>query len=267
MRARAFSFLIFLFASAVNGQSSKTYESLSAVLWTQTAVERSALTRQTYRSAEQALRRALEDPHWTAALEQTSGFDKLAPAVILDLDETVLDNSALRARLTLDGKSYSGEVWAKWVAAGQAAAVPGAVEFLKFAQMEGVAAFYITNRVCDAASVSDPTVAVLRNLSIPFQEGRLLCKAKETDSPDKSARRTKVAAAYRVLLLIGDDFNDFLTAPSDRAAREYLLKVHERFFGDRWFLLPNPMYGSWEGAAGYELPAKLDALRPWKPAQ
>jgi len=76
-----------------------TYENLNAVLWVQTSVEYQASSAQTYHSAELALARGLNNPHWTAAVEQNANFEMLPPAVILDLDETVLDNSVFQARL------------------------------------------------------------------------------------------------------------------------------------------------------------------------
>ena len=76
-----------------------TYENLNAVLWVQTSVEYQASSAQTFHSAELALARGLNNPHWTAAVEQNANFEMLPPAVILDLDETVLDNSVFQARL------------------------------------------------------------------------------------------------------------------------------------------------------------------------
>jgi acid phosphatase len=254
--------LLFSCTLAVNGQQCRTYDNLSGVVWTRSSSEQAALARQVFRGAEQSLSRALEDPHWTAALEQGAGFENLPPAVILDLDETVLDNSGYQARLLREGKAASAPEWERWVGEQKAAALPGAVEFLEYARLEGVTAFYVTNRVCDPGSAADPTVSLLRRLSVPLGEGRLLCKAKEPDSGDKSARRAKVAASHRVLLLIGDDLNDFLTAPDSREGRDYQLRIHERFFGERWFILPNPMYGSWERVAGMDTAKKLESLKP-----
>src|ERR1035441_1780725 len=93
-----------LFALVSASPVGSTYENLNAVLWIQTSVEYQASAAQTYRSAESALLRGLENPHWTAALEQTTNFETLPPAVILDLDETVLDNSVFRARLVAAGE-------------------------------------------------------------------------------------------------------------------------------------------------------------------
>jgi acid phosphatase len=237
-------------------------ENLNAVLWIQTAAEFRASAYQTYRAAEHSLMRALADPNWTAALEQSpETAAKLPPAVILDLDETVLDNTPIQARLMLDRKPYSEAEWVRWVHERRAEALPGAVDFLKVAHANGASIFYITNRTCDPMRADDPTVQVLRKLSLPFKPQRLFCR---TDTGDKSARRAKVAAAHRVLLLVGDDLNDFVSIPSEAAnpaGRALLADAHRRYWGDRWFMLPNPMYGSWERAVGLDPSAKIKALR------
>jgi 5'-nucleotidase (lipoprotein e(P4) family) len=234
-------------------------DTVNAVLWTQSAAEYHASAVQTYRAAERQLLAALRDPNWTAAVEQTaSDFGKLPPAVILDLDETVVDNSPMQARLIKENKTFNEADWTRWVRESRAGLVPGAMDFLKVAHGAGVAIFYITNRQCDPTSASDPTVLNLKQLGLPFASTRLFCR---TDISDKSPRRTRVANAHRVLLIIGDDFNDFYTVPQSQMTIEARLaaaRAHDRWWGDRWFMLPNPMYGNWERALG---PKKLDALR------
>lgn len=237
-------------------------ENLTAVLWTQSSAEFRASAYQTYRAAEASLLRALADPNWTAALEQMpEAAAKLPPAVILDLDETVLDNSASQGRLIHERKYFSEPEWARWVAERRAELLPGALDFLKVAHANSVAIYYITNRVCDPQKSDDPTVENLRRLAVPLAPHRLLCK---TDTGDKSPRRAKVANAYRVLLLIGDDFNDFVSIPgpaANPAGRAVLADAHRRYWGERWFMLPNPMYGSWERVFGTEIGRKMEALR------
>src|SRR5229473_2100521 len=121
------------------------YEDLNAVLWVQKSVEDAGVLTETYRTAERTLTRAIENKHWTAALEQTGKFEDLPPAVILDLDETVLDNSPFMAQLVLSGQAFTDPAWDKWVAEARATALPGAVRFLNSAFLAGVAPIYITN--------------------------------------------------------------------------------------------------------------------------
>ncbi len=248
--------LIAVVAAALPAQN--TYENLNAVAWMQTSAEYRALAIQTYRSAEASLVRALADPTWTAAIEQTQPADKLQPAVILDLDETVVDNSAYQAKLTATHGAFNDETWTAWVRESRAGLVPGAAEFLAFAHARGVAIFYVTNRVCDPSKTDDPTVALVRKLNLPLAFGRLRCRA---ETGNKSPRRASIASGYRVVLLIGDDYNDFLAAGTSAAERTAAMLPYERYFGERWFLLPNPSYGSWERVTGSTVKEKLEKLR------
>jgi 5'-nucleotidase (lipoprotein e(P4) family) len=242
-----------------------TYENLNAVLWMQTAVEYKASTVQTYRLAQAALLAGLRDPHWTGALEQTGDFGNLPPAVILDLDETVLDNSVFEARTTVAPAANPGQAWITWEDERSAGLIPGAMDFLQFAHANGVTPIYITNRVCDSAKEDDPTVQVLRKLQVPLDSAPavLFCSKNNKDT-DKTARRKLVTAKFRVLLLFGDQLGDFLQIPASMAnleGREQLFLAHQSLWGERWFQLPNPTYGSWERAVGSTVDEKLKHLR------
>jgi acid phosphatase len=242
-----------------------TYENLNATLWMQTAVEYKASTMQTYHLAEGALVRGLADHHSTAALEQTGDFENLPPAVVLDLDETVLDNSPFEARLVASGAAWSAGAWKVWLNEEDATMIPGAMDFLEFARDKHVAPIYITNRTCDPTNDNDPTVQQLRKLKLPLATGAdwLLCEQPGAGS-DKTARRAEVALHYRILLMFGDQLGDFLGIPkasANLAGREKLFEDHQAMWGERWFQLPNPTYGSWEAAMGYTVEEKLPYLR------
>lgn len=235
--------------------SAQTHENLHATLWMQTSVEYSALVTQAYRAVRLNLAAALKNKNWTAALEQPqSGRElrRLPRAVILDLDETVLDNSPFQAGLIRDNVPFTEERFAAWVAEARATALPGAAEMLEFVRSRKVEVFYITNRVCRSDDPADPTVRVLTAVRFPLAAGHLICKAALTDPSDKSARRRGIAERYRILLMFGDDFNDFIPAPrggstEDRIrARRELAARHASYWGERWIVLPNPAYGSWE---------------------
>jgi 5'-nucleotidase (lipoprotein e(P4) family) len=244
--------------------STPAYENLNSTLWVQTSVEYRAGAIQTYHWAQAALVRGLQDQHWTAALEQNGNFEALPPAVILDLDETVLDNSVFQSRLVASGEPFSEDAWTKWVNERNAGLVPGSIEFLQFAHANGVATLYITNRMCDPSRDEDPTVRLVRTLQLPVEPiaDRLFC-AEQNDG-DKTSRRAKAASHYRILLLFGDQLEDFLKVPrefADLEGRQKLFIAHQALWGERWFQLSNPMYGSWERAAGNTLPDKLSRLR------
>ena len=257
--------LLLTFAVIAPAQTAPpTYPNLNAVLWAQRSVEYASVATQTYRAAEAMAMQALRDPHWTAALEQTGQYAELPPAIIIDLDETVWDNSPIQARLTKEGAPYTSEAWQQWVNTEKARAIPGAVKFLNAMVLNGISPFYITNRTCDPSNQSDPTLSNLRKLHIPVGLGRLICKTKESDPGDKSSRRARVAERNRILLIIGDDLNDFVTIPGEQNTaeiRDGLFQAYESLWGEKWFMIPNPTYGSWERSVGMDLNKKLDALR------
>jgi acid phosphatase len=249
-----------------------THENLNAVVWMQTAVEYQASARQAYHAARASLDTALADPKWTAATEQTGDVSSLPPAVILDLDETVLDNSPFQARLAADTTpekplSYEESAWRRWVAERKATAIPGAVEFLKYAVSRGVTPIYVSNRNVKDADNRDlgevATRDVLKKLGVPVEERSdtvLLRGENGWESSDKGPRRTFVAKSYRILLLVGDNFEDFVSV-TDKSigGRDALAAKYSDWWGARWIVLPNPTYGSWGQAVTLGAPQGSDA--------
>ncbi len=226
-----------------------THENINAVLWVRTSLEYRHVTTQAFRLASVMLDRALADSRWTAALEQTSGYENLPPAVLLDVDETVLDNSPAQVEAM---KSPTGlfreEDWDRWVRKAEAKAIPGAAEFLKLAAAKGVEIFYVTNR--EARHEAD-TVRNLAGEDLPFADTQHVLVKGEVPGwgSDKASRRRYLASRYRILLLIGDDANDFLSGVrSGLHEREFAAGPYEAYLGTKWIALPNPTYGSWENA-------------------
>ena len=205
------------------------HEGLNGVLWVQTSAEFWALTSATYNSGHVLLERALGDKSWSAALEQASGYENLPPAVILDLDETVLDNSPAQAQIVLERTTYQQEMWTAWVDTMAAAAIPGAQPFIAFAETKGVKVFFVTNR---AVSEQPATLKNLAALGIKASDESVLSPGENGWTSDKTARRSAIAKSYRVLLLVGDDMNDFVATtnltPPQRVA---LAKQYRRPMG------------------------------------
>lgn len=227
-----------------------TNELLDGILWVQTSGEYEAVTTQVFRTAAARLEEALADPAWSALAEETPGpVVGLPPAIIVDLDETILDNSPFEARLVADNIDYSSDLWEEWVEKGSAQAIPGAQEFLDFAQSKGVEVFYVTNR--DAKS-EEATRRNLRLLGLPASQDRdtVLMNGEKGWGSDKSSRRLTVAEDFRVLLLLGDDLNDFVSgAQADEPeSRRQLARKYSDRWGRQWHVLPNPLYGSWEAS-------------------
>jgi 5'-nucleotidase (lipoprotein e(P4) family) len=166
-------------------------------------------------------------------------------AVIVDADETVIDNGAYEAFLIGQDFGYSSKTWEPWMAAARAKAMPGAAAFLNYASSKGVEIFYVTNRKMVGYEGTEKN---LTDLGFPDVDKKHLLL--RTDSSDKQARRDKVAAQYEVALLLGDNLNDFLSVFSKKGVEERLAetdKVKDQW-GGRFIVFPNPTYGDWEGA-------------------
>ena len=241
---------------------SATHELLDSVLWVQTSVEHDAAYEQAYRQARAMLDRARKDRKWTAAIEQSPGFERLPPAVILDIDETILDNSPEEAEHAA-GRDRPG-LWDEWVRQERATALPGALAFTRYAAANGVAVFYVTNRNTSAKA---PTLRTLERLGFPLQHSAdsIYCRGEKPEwTSDKGSRRALIAQRYRILLLIGDDLGDFLSGIRvSSEERRRIALTHSSWWGERWIILPNPMYGSWESALYGNNPAmpKTEQLR------
>lgn len=235
---------------------------LQSVLWVQNSAEFKANARQVYANATRALEEAIRDRSWSA-LAQTNAA-RLPLAVILDLDETAISNIPFEARAIRAGVTYSQLLWDEWVASASATAIPGASDFIAAARRNNVMPFYITNRrVTESPKITEnldklgfPVVKVPDEPGTTTDNLLLRNDRKEWADSDKTARRDWVAQRYRVLLLIGDDLNDFIsTTNKSEAERDDIVNQHGEDWGKRWFILPNPMYGSWQSAALTRTPA------------
>lgn len=239
----------FALACGTSRQTVTNHSTTRATLWVQNAAEYRALTTQIYGNAVSCLEPALEDSSWTAALEQQQNFKGRPPAVILDVDETVLDNSAFQARMIKQNNDFDLGQWNLWVSEAKADLVPGAIEFVKAAHKLDVSVFYVTNR---EAAVEEGTRNNLLNLGfpLPVNEDVILSNGERQNwTSDKINRRAHLAESYRILMLLGDDLNDFLPAKNtDREKRATLVEQHREKWGRKWHILPNPVYGSWEQA-------------------
>lgn len=223
-------------------------EKINAVLWIQTAAEYEGLALQAFNTARTMLDKALLDPSWTAALEQTSSLTGLPPAIIADIDETLLDNTAHEVRLIRRQEPFNETSWNSWVNEARATAIPGATDFARYAKSRGVTVFYVTNRV---SAVEEGTRRNLEKHGFPTEDFDTVFSKGEKNwsSSDKGPRRAEVASRYRILLLVGDDLGDFTSVASQpRDKRSAFVKQFTENWGTRWIVIPNPIYGSWERA-------------------
>ncbi|MBL3654779.1 5'-nucleotidase, lipoprotein e(P4) family [Fulvivirga sediminis] len=206
----------------------------NSVLWYQRSAEMTASYLQAYQYAEYLLSNKLD----------TMEFQK-PPAVVLDIDETVLDNSPYEAQLIEEGKTYASESWKKWTDEVRAEVLPGAKEFLTYAKENGVEVFYISNR---KQTELESTIQNLTMLDLPNADQNHIFLKSGTS--DKTERRQHVANDYTIILFVGDNLTDYSQLYADRGkdmGKNILLKNKEELL-DNFIILPNPMYGEWEGS-------------------
>ena len=206
---------------------------IMATLWYQRASECRALYYQAFNAARLSLDKQL-----------TLNSDKTKPrAVVVDIDETVFDNSPFETNSIRTGKGFSSALWKEWTDMAKAQATPGSLEFLKYAKSRGVETFYISNR--DTAA-TEKTLKNLQALGFPFADrDHLLLKS---NTSNKTKRRNKVSLTHEILILAGDNIGDFDEILEDRSENYgfALVDSMKEEFGNRFIVLPNPMYGSWE---------------------
>ncbi len=240
-------------------------DNLNAVLWQQTSAEYHANALQSFKLAQVALEAALKQPTLTAAVEQTGSFAALPPAVIVDVDETMLDNSAFQARLIKSGAPFAEADFTAWCNEHVALSVPGAREFSNFANSRGVRMIYLSNRDVSLTEVTRVNLAEL-GFSDTSNSGTFLFRDKANGMDSKGQRRAIAAKKYRIVMLIGDNLGDFNEGyKADVKARRTLVTDFSDYWGSRWFMIPNPGYGSWEQTLfGFDMSQTSDVIRQKK---
>lgn len=207
---------------------------LYPLLFQQTAAEYRALCYQAFNTARMQLDKTLkQNPH------------KKNLAIITDLDETILDNSQIEAHKLKTGKEISYREWINWLNKPGLPTVPGGVDFLKYAGSKGVHIFYISNRDVRGVPI---TLTILQKLRLPDADSSHMLFM--SDDFSKESRRQAVMKNYDVIMLLGDNLDDFLQAfefrpINERAAATDSLKNE---WGKKFIVLPNAFYGEWENA-------------------
>jgi len=212
-------------------------EAILALSWVQTAAEFKALAHQAFNIAK--LR-------WD--MDKQDG----KKAVVVDLDETVIDNSPFNAGLIGKDYGYGSAKWKEWCDAESATAIPGAVAFLNHVDKSGGAVFYLSNRKAQPGKNYDLTEVTMNNLkALGFPQVDKDHMLLRTGTSKKQPRRDIIKEkGYRIVLLLGDNLNDFSSAfgaetIDERAAA---VEMNKEKFGDIFIVLPNPIYGNWEAA-------------------
>jgi 5'-nucleotidase (lipoprotein e(P4) family) len=238
--------------------------SLTANIYNQTAAEYRACCRTIYTAAGYRLEELMEE----------ADPPPVRPAVVMDLDETVLDISSFQTFLYENGLSYTSELWSIYEREGveEVLLVPGAGEFIRSAEALGVSVVYLSNR---NRANQKYTIATLERLGLDTDGivDRLYLRPDGASS-DKSPRRDAIVARHNVLMIFGDNLRDFseVFAPvrlaGDATTEDYLRAIGARdaavdaaacHWGVDWFVLPNCMYGEWEKLVP---PDPVDIMRP-----
>ena len=221
---------------------------LDAILWQTTSAEYQVLAKSIYATATLHLERALADRHWSALPEQQDNFQHLPPAIIMDIDETVLDTGRFQSHLVKNRTRFSTAVWREWMSHNDPPAVPGALDFISFAQARGVTVFFITNRDQATEAATRRHLGAV-GIELPTDIDTVLCANERADwGIDKGRRRRFLGQTHRALMLFGDDLGDFISEYRNSPAARFKEPFKHSFWGTKWFMLPNPMYGSWEGS-------------------
>jgi len=233
----------------------------AGVLWVRDSAEYQAVTAQVYAQARRDLPQLLADAHWTAVPEQTVVAGK-PPAIILDVDETVVSNAAYQETLAIEPYSRFGHF--DWMRKHKAVPIRGAAETIDAARAAGVEVFFVTNRACERFEDIDGdcpyeqvTIDDLREAGIQTDAEHVLMAWEQPGwKKEKLSRREHIARTHRVIMLFGDDYGDFVhctrakplapcTEGASRTSRHAALDTYAEFWGNGWYVLPNPMHGSW----------------------
>lgn len=215
---------------------------LGAVLYMQKAAEYRALAYQAFNLARKAFDADFEKKNLRSL---TKAERKLPRAVVVDVDETVLDNSPQQASLILREKNYNSADWTAWTAKRTAKPIPGAVDFLKYAHQRGARIFYVTNR---RDNEKQSTIENLINVGFPDVSAETVMTRSAEAS--KENRRREILKTHRIVLLVGDNLNDLAQIFEEKSVADRFAATDQMrdMFGRKFIVLPNAMYGDWENA-------------------
>lgn len=211
--------------------------SIQALLWQQQSAEYKALAHQAFNLAKIYLDKVRTNNH------------KKPAAIITDIDETILNNTPYTARMVRDDVNYTKKTWTDWEKEERAKAIPGALEFFKYANSKGVKIFYISNR---SEEQKEETMQNLIKAGFPKVDAMHVLL--RTDTSGKQKRRDIVLENHHVVLLLGDNLSDFSKMFDNKSTkdRNNLVEKMKRNFGTKFIVLPNPLYGAWESKGIYE---------------
>lgn len=215
---------------------------LGATLYMQKAGEYRALAYQAFNMARWALDADLDKRNFR---KLSKAEQKKPRAIMVDIDETMLDNSPAQALAIRDRTPFNLKDWYAWGEMRKAKAIPGAVDFAKYAKSLGTRVFFVSNR--DEVQ-KRATIDNLRSVGFPdVSDENVLLK---TDASSKEARRQIILQKYRIVMFIGDNLDDHSNVFEKKSVEDRFVEVDKAkdLFGKRYIMLPNAMYGTWENA-------------------
>ena len=215
---------------------------LGATLYMQKAGEYRALAYQAFNMARWALDADLDKRNFR---KLSKAEQKKPRAIMVDIDETMLDNSPAQALAIRDRTPFNLKDWYAWGEMRKAKAIPGAVDFAKYAKSLGTRVFFVSNR--DEVQ-KRATIDNLRSVGFPdVSDENVLLK---TDESSKEARRQIILQKYRIVMFIGDNLDDHSNVFEKKSVEDRFVEVDRAkdLFGKRYIMLPNAMYGTWENA-------------------
>lgn len=215
---------------------------IGAILYQQKAAEYRALSYQAFNLARWQLDADLDKKN-VKKLPKT--MRKMPRAVVVDIDETVLDNSPANAYGAKRNIPFNLRDWYAWGEMRKAKPIPGAVDFVNYAVSKGVRVFYISNRdeVQKQATIDNLKSVGFADVSA---ESVMLRQTESTKEP----RRLAAAAKFRIVMLLGDNLDDFSSAFERKSVADRFAEVERSrdLWGRKFIVLPNAMYGTWESA-------------------
>lgn len=169
-------------------------------------------------------------------------------AVVLDVDETVIQNLGYQYDRDVRGLGFDEDSWGRWEQTGEAyvRAMPGAVDAINAIRATNVTVIFNTNRRTEHAAAS--ARAIERAGFGPVQHRQTLWLMGDTnDGSRKDGRRSRISESYCVIAMAGDqlgDFSDLFRLPPAQRRTAAQLPAIAGLWGNGWFILSNPVYGS-----------------------
>lgn len=264
----AATYFVTISTAQTSAPKADTEYQAGATLWMQKAAEYRALAYQAFNLARLRLDADLDGKN----KKELSKADRKKPrAIMVDIDETVLDNSPSQAYGIKNKVGFDLPGWYQWGEMRKAKAIPGAVEFLNYAGSRGVKVFFVSNR--DDVPQKQATMDNLKSVGFTdVTPDNVLLRIKDDKGANistKEPRREIILQKYRIVFFMGDNLDDHSDVFERKSVLDRFAETDKAkdLFGKKYILLPNAMYGTWENAIyEYNQSKMTDAERSEKRA-